>query len=87
MNQINYKDILDQGFTIEECVDQVYHNTYGYPYCIITKNLTDTIYLDWEKETRLCYLVRIDNHECCNIKAKRLIKDVEDLKDTIKFYA
>ena len=84
--QIKYKDIIDLGFSVEEHQDDVYFNEYGFGWCIITKDLTDTIYLDWVKETRLCTLIRVDNPEECNIVARMPIMNLEHLKIIDKFF-
>ena len=86
MNQkeINYSDIKALGFTEEFAHDQVYFNQYGYEYAIIQKKLTKKIYLDWEKETRLCRMVRQDDE--CNILGTFKIEDLDQLKSIINFF-
>jgi len=82
--QINYKDIMDFGFTEDYQSDSVYEAQYGFPYSIITLNLTKRIYLDWDKETRLCWIYRIDKEGY--IQAKRPIYNLEQLSDTVSFF-
>jgi hypothetical protein len=82
--QINYKDIMDLGFTEEYHNDSVYQSQYGFPWSIITLKLTKRIYLDWEKETRLCWIYRTDNEEY--IQAKRPIYNLAQLRDTVSFF-
>lgn len=84
--RIRYKDVLDLGFNVSEVSDENYFNEFGFGYEIVTKNLTDLIYLDWEKETGFCFLVRIDGLEEGNIVAKRPIKNLDHLKDTVSFF-
>ena len=82
--EIKYKDIKDLGFTEEIQKDSVYFDEYGYHYAIISLDLTKLISLDWEKETRLCKMIRIDSDG--NIIQEKKIIDLEDLKSTIKFF-
>lgn len=88
MNQekIKYRDIIGLGFTEEMQNDTVYKSIYGYPYTIITKDLTQNIYLDWAKETQLCKLVRIDNPEDCNVMAEMPIRNLKHLEEIIWFF-
>lgn len=85
--EIWYADVMALGFTEEPCQDNVYMNHYGFQYCIITLELTETIYLDWAKETRLCKMVRIDNSTDNNIIKEMPIKDFNHLKEIIEFFS
>lgn len=85
--KIDYSDIMALGFTEEIGSDSVYYNTYGYEYSIINKDLTKKIYLDWEKETRLCKMVRIDSPKTCNIMSELPIMNLQHLKDIINFFS
>ena len=89
MNQerIKYCDVMALGFKEEKQTDGVYFNEYGFDWCIITKDLTKKIYLDWAKETQLCKLVRLDNPKECNIIKEMPIKDLQHLKDIIEFFS
>ena len=82
--EIYYRDIMNLGFHEEFCSDDVYFDEYGYQYTIITKNLTKKIYIDWDKPTRKCKLVRIDKDH--NIKAELPIRDLDYLKEIINFF-
>ena len=84
--KINYDEIIALGFTEEITCDSVYKAQNGYEYSIVTLNLTKTIYIDWEKSTKLCKMVRIDHHKSGNIKAKLPINNLEHLKDLINFF-
>lgn len=84
--KINYDEIMALGFTEEIGSDSVYEAENGYPYAIITKHLTKKIYLDWEKETKLCKMVRIDSHKTGNIKAEIGVQNLEDVKILIEFF-
>lgn len=86
MKEIDYSEIINLGFEILESNDNVYFNRYGFPYCIITKKLTDLIYIQWHKETRLCEMVRIDDILNCNILATMPINDLEHLNQMIDFF-
>ena len=86
--QIKYKDIMSLGFTEDRTpCDQVYYNEYGFKYRIYQLQLTDTIYLDWQKETRLCKLVRIDHPDKGNIRGVIDIEDLNHLKQIVKFFS
>ena len=85
--KIKYKDIIDLGFEEVECSDSVYEAVYGYPYCLITKHLTKKIYLDWEKDTRRCKMIRIDSAKTGNIMAETPIMNLEQVKTLIDFFS
>lgn len=82
--QIDYSDILAAGFVEEFCEDPVFFGQYGYPYSVITKQLSKRVYLDWEKNTRLCYMLRTDKDEC--ITGRMPIKDLQHLREILNFY-
>lgn len=84
--KIKYCEVMALGFTEEVQSDKVYFNEHGFDYCIITKDLTKKIFLDWAKETQLCKLVRIDGPKHCNIKAELPIRDLEHLREIINFF-
>lgn len=87
MEEIRYIDIMELGFTEDKSpIDEVYYNEYGFKYRIYQKALTDTIYLDWQKETRLCKLIRVDSPETGNIKGVIDIQDLNHLKRVIRFF-
>jgi len=85
--RIKYSEIMSLGFTEEVMDDKVYFNEYGFDWCIITKELTKKIYLDWAKETQLCEMVRIDNQKNWNIIKRLAIKDFAHLKEIVDFYS
>ena len=86
MKEINYKDVMDLGFKEVYHHDEVYFNQYGYKYSIVELKLTKHIFIDWEKPTRMCTLVRINNKQDCEIQAKYTIKSLEELKKIINFF-
>ena len=85
--KINYNEIMKLGFGEEIQNDKVFYAKHGFEYTIITFDLTNKIYLDWEKETKLCKMVRIDSPKTGNIKNEMPIKDLENLKAMINFFA
>ena len=74
------------GFKETECSDSVYEGLHGYPYCIVNKKLTNKIYLDWEKDTKHCYLVRLSNPKTGDIAKKVQVKSLEELESIIDFF-
>ena len=84
-DKINYSDILELGFTIDAQHDSVYEAEHGFGYCIITKELTKKIYLDWAKETKLCKIVRLKNNKG-DIANEKPIKNLNELKGIIDFF-
>lgn len=85
--KIKYSEIIALGFTEDMQSDEVYFNEYGFDYCIITKELTKTIHLDWAKETQLCKMVRVDSPKTGNVKAELPIRNLEHLKEIINFFS
>lgn len=84
--QIDYSDIIDLGFEEVKANDSVYFNKYGYHYVIIEKELTNTIHVEWAKETMMCKIVRVDNPKTCNILAESPIYGLKHLKEIILFF-
>jgi len=85
--KINYDVIMGLGFNEQIGCDSVYEAQNGYSYAIITKDLTKKISLDWEKETKLCSMIRIDSPKTGNIKAELPIMNLQHLKDMINFFS
>ena len=85
--KINYDKIMALGFTEDIQSDSVYEAKHGYTYCIINKQLTNKIYLDWEKETKLCKMVRLSKPKTGDIGAELPIKNLEHLKEMINFFS
>lgn len=85
--KIKYSEVIALGFTEDMQSDEVYFNEYGFDYCIITKELTKTIHLDWAKETQLCKMVRVDSPKTGNVKAELPIRNLEHLKEIINFFS
>ena len=85
--KIKYIDIMNLGFKEEIIEDKPYLNKFGYDYAYITKKLTKRLYLQWEKDTRLCEMVRIDGPKECNVKKRMQIKDLDHLKEIIDFFS
>lgn len=84
--QIKYIDIMNLGFTVETIEDKVYFDEYGFEFAIISLWLTETVYLDWCKQTRQCTMYRIDNRETMNIKAHKPLNNINEIIDIIKFF-
>ena len=85
--RIHYADVMALGFTSQLVKDDVYFNEYGFDYCIINKNLTPLIYLDWAKETGLCEMCRIDNEQDACIVKRLAIRDLYHLKEIVNFFS
>ena len=84
--QIRYKDVMDLGFIETQCPDNVFRDEYGYDYKIVELNLTKKISIDWNIETRMCQLIRINNNIDCDVKARYPIKNLDELKTIIDFF-
>lgn len=86
--KIKYSDIMALGFKEEKVPgDNVYFQEFGFPYCIIQKNLTNKIYLDWEKSNQLCEMVRIKDTKHYDIVKRMPIKNLEHLKEIVEFFS
>jgi hypothetical protein len=84
--KIKYSDIMNLGFKEVQCNDSVYEKEHGFPYCIITKKLTKVIYLDWQKDTKLCMMVRLYNVKTGDIAAQLPIENLAHLNVVIDFF-
>lgn len=82
--QINYRTVMDLGFTEDIHTDPIYFDRYGYHWSIINLQLTKRIYLEWEKESRLCWIVRTNKEEF--IQARRPIFNETHLRDVVSFF-
>lgn len=82
--EFNYKDVIDRGFKREECHDQQFINQNGYDWFVVTKQLTKSIYLDWDSYTHEIELIRCkeDTHITGRIK----IVSEEMLDEFINFF-
>jgi hypothetical protein len=81
---IDYIDIINLGFEVEQVNDNIFLNQHGYPYCIFTLFLTKNLYIEWQQPERTCTLNRMDSDS--NIKARRNIRDYEHLREIIDFF-
>lgn len=84
--RIKYKDVMNLGFIEEIQHDPVYMDEYGFDWAIVTLDLTKKIYLDWDKLTGYCDIIRIDSHKTGNILNKRPIKNLKQLEDIVDFF-
>lgn len=85
--KIKYSDIMALGFEEEEYSDMVFFKEFGYAPSIVTLNLTKKIYIDWDKPTQLCEIVRIDNTDTCDIMKRMPIKDLSHLREMVDFFS
>lgn len=76
--KINYRDIMDLGFTEVTTHDSVYFDEHGFDYAIINKEISKSLYFDWEKETKLVSLFRTDK-KGMYIKAELPIRNLHTL--------
>lgn len=84
--KFNYQTIMNLGFCEEVQEDSVYEAEHGYSYCIITKKLTKKIYLDWQKDTKLCKMVRLSKPKTGNIGSELPIQNLAQLNELINFF-
>jgi len=84
--KINYREIINLGFTEEIVRDGVYFNQHGFDYAIIEKQLTPHIAINWAKETQLCEMYRVSRKSEGDIVARMNINTLEELKEIIKFF-
>jgi len=84
--KIDYIDVINLGFKEENTDDDIFFNTYGFQYKIVTKQLTKKIYIDWYSVERTCKLVRVDSPKTGNIIAEMKLLNLEQVKQIIDFY-
>ena len=85
--KIYYSDIMDLGFSEEVQYDTVYESEHGYCYSIITKKLTKKIYLDWQKDTKICKIVRLSDPKTGSIATQLPVNNLNQLKEIINFFS
>jgi len=83
VDEIDYCDIMELGFTEQIVEDKIYYKQYGYEFAIVEKKLAKNIFLSWQKETRLCELRRVDKEGF--IKARRILNR-EELTWLVEFF-
>lgn len=83
--KINYDEIMALGFKEKPMQDDVYERQNGYPYVLITKKLTKKIYLEWEKETKICKIVRLKSKKTGDI-ANTKVLTLNQVKEIIEFF-
>jgi hypothetical protein len=81
---MDYDKIMALGFKEEIAEDKVYERKFGYSYSIITKKLTKDIYLEYQKDTRDCKMVRVDKKG--NIKAVLTLDSIKEVEILVAFY-
>lgn len=79
---ITYKQIKELGFKEEKCHDQVYEDTYGYPYTIFSKEITKRKTIYWIQPELRCELLKCDKDG--NILKKFSFNNIDDLKLVIE---
>lgn len=84
--RIYYSDVIDLGFKEDKINDGVFYDQYGFEYSIVVKYLTDEIFLDWDKVTGFCEMVRVKN-EGEKILGRMPIKDLTHLEKMIAFFS
>jgi len=82
--KIIYSDIMALEFNEDYQDDLIYFEEFGYDYVIITKKLTDNIFIDWAKETQFAQLIRHDTDH--TIKKQYPVKNLKELKEIINFF-
>ncbi|MCD6661478.1 MAG: hypothetical protein LT105_15055 [Lentimicrobium sp.] len=84
---IPYAKIMALGFFEQFEQDEIYFNEFGFQYSIISMELTPEIHLDYEKETRLCFIYRSKNVNGENFTVnKKPVNNLETLIEIIDFF-
>lgn len=81
--EINYKDVIDLGFNVEQGNDNVYYNIHGHNYTIVTLDLKHRFICNWDCTTRLVEIMKCDKEG--NILSTMQIMDESHLKHMINF--
>jgi len=84
--QIEYQNIIDLGFKVEETSDTVFFKQYGYELKLFTLSLTNLIYIDWDQSTRMCQMIRLKDRKDCNIVGRMEIENLQHLVKMIEFF-
>ncbi len=89
--KLNYSDVTALGFTTEKDEDQgdfqdAFFKKYGYSHSYIQMDLPHWMFLEWEQETRMCFLVRTVGQGAEQTERKMPIRDLNHLKEVIAFF-
>jgi len=84
--KIQFCDVMSLDFVEKKQFDPVYYEIFGFDWSIIQLDLSDTVYLDWSKETQLCELIEIDSLYHGNIIKREPVRDLNQLKEIIKLF-
>jgi hypothetical protein len=82
--KINYQDVIDLGFKRSDESDNIFFKQNGFDWFLVTRNLTKRIYLDWDCETHLVQMIRVDKEQ--TIKGRIYIKNLEEVERVIRFF-
>ena len=82
--RIWYADIIELGFSVDECKDNVFERQYGFPYRIITKKLTKKMALQYNQEDGTCEAHRTNKDG--DILGTVHIHTIDGVKAFINFY-
>lgn len=82
--QIHYGKIIELGFNEEQADDSVFEYQNGYPYTIVSKDLTKKIQVIWYKDTKTCEVLRVNKSG--DIKSRAKVKGLDHLNEIIDFF-
>lgn len=94
---INYKSVIDLGFTRHEGNDTVFFNEYGFKYFFVTKTLLSCIGerngqpericidAEWDATTRTVRIIKYYDSDG-QITGEQEINNLKELQKTIEFY-
>jgi hypothetical protein len=82
-NKIDFADIKALGFKVQREHDEIYEDTYGYPYLIVTLKLRKGLHIDWTQHSRECV---VQKHKKGTILAEWPVKNLEELHNIIEVF-
>ena len=85
MRQISYCDVIKLGFKRDQpIIDSIFFNEYGYNWFLVTLKINNSIYFDWDCNTRTVKMLRVDKEQ--TILGQIEVQDLKHLVELLTFF-
>lgn len=85
IQEIDYKDVIELGFKRHETViDNNFFNEYGFNWFLVMLKINNSIYFDWDCNTRTVKMLRVDKEQ--TILGRIEVQDLKHLVELLTFF-